>query len=91
NKIAIPAYSTLQKLISQVLIQHQKALHEQVKAACTQGLKVMLAELLSGEHTFTLQHLRQSARNFTGTELEKELQVYQHLQPWMDEIVQVQE
>ena len=32
NKIAIPAYSTLQKLISQVLIQHQKALHEQVKA-----------------------------------------------------------
>lgn len=91
NKIAIPAYSTLQKLISQVLMQHQKALHEQVKAVCTEGLKVMLAELLSGEHTFTLQHLRQSARNFTGTELEKELQVYQHLQPWMDEVVQVQE
>ncbi len=91
NKIAIPAYSTLQKLISQVLVQHQKALHEQVKAACTQGLKVMLAELLSGEHAFTLQHLRQSARNFTGTELDKELQVYQHLQPWMAEIAQVQE
>jgi len=91
NKIAIPAYSTLQKIISQVLIQHQKALHEQIKAACTQGLKVMLAELLSGEHTFTLRHVRQSARNFTGTELDKELQVYQHLQPWMDEVVQVQE
>ena len=91
NKIAIPAYSTLQKLISQVLVQHQKALHEQVKAACTEGLKDMLAELISGEYTFTLQNLRQSARNFTGTELEKELQVYQHLQPWMDEVVQVQE
>ncbi len=50
----------------------------------------MLAELLSGEHAFTLQHLRQSARNFTGTELEKELQVYHHLQPWMVEIAQVQ-
>jgi hypothetical protein len=91
NKIAIPAYSTLQKIISQVLVQHQKALHEQVKSACTQGLKDMITELLSGEHTFTLQHLRQSARNFTGTELDKELQVYQHLQPWMDEIAQVQE
>jgi len=90
NKIAIPAYSTLQKIISQVLVQHQKALHRQVKAACTQDLKDMLAELLSGEHAFTLQHLRQSARNFTGTELEKELQVYHHLQPWMVEVSQVQ-
>jgi len=51
----------------------------------------MLAKLLSGEHAFTLQHLRQNARNFTGTELDKELQVYQHLQPWMAEVVQVQE
>jgi len=90
NKIAIPAYSTIQKIISQVLVQHQKALHDQVKAVCTQGLKDMLAELLSGEHAFTLQHLRQSARNFTGTELEKELQVYHHLQPWVAEVAQVQ-
>lgn len=81
NKIAIPAYSTLRKIISQVLAQHQKVLHEKVKAACTQGLKCMLAALTSGEHAFTLQHLRQSARNFTGTELNKELQVYHHLQP----------
>lgn len=90
NKIAIPAYSTLQKLIGQVLVQHQKGLHEQVKATCTQALKEMLAELLSGAYTFTLQHLRQSARNFTGTELDKELQVYHHLQPWMAEVAQVQ-
>ena len=69
NKIAIPAYSTLQKLISQVLIQHQNALHERVKAACPKGLKTMLSELLCGENAFTLQHLRQGARNFTGTEL----------------------
>jgi len=34
NKIATPAYSTLQKIISQVLVQHQKVLHEQVKGAC---------------------------------------------------------
>ena len=91
NKIAIPAYSTLQKLISQVLIQHQNALHERVKAACPKGLKTMLSELLCGENAFTLQHLRQGARNFTGTELNKELQVYHHLQPWIVEVTQVQE
>lgn len=90
NKIAIPAYSTLQKIISQVLLQHQKVLHEQVKADCSEGLESMLTELLSGEYAFTLQHLRQSARNFTGTELEKELMIYHHLRPWMGEIVQVQ-
>ena len=90
NKIAIPAYSTLQKIISQVLVQHQKTLHQQVKTACTRDLKGMLTQLLSGEHVFTLQHLRQSARNFTGTELEKELQVYHHLQPWMAEVTQAQ-
>lgn len=91
NKIAIPAYSTLQKIISQVLVEHQKALHLRVKATCTQGLRDMLNDLLSGKHVFTLQHLRQSARNFTGTELDKELQVYRHLQPWMAEVTQVQE
>ncbi|MEW7271794.1 hypothetical protein AB2S02_28290, partial [Klebsiella pneumoniae] len=29
---------------------------------------------------------RQSARNFTGTELEKELIVYRHIQHWMPEV-----
>lgn len=90
NKIAIPAYSTLQKIISQVLVLHQKTLHEKVASACTQGLSDMLTDLLSGEHAFTLHHLRQSARNFTGTELDKELKVYHHLQPWMAEVTQVQ-
>jgi len=90
NKIAIPAYSTLQKTISQVLVQHQKSLHDQIVTACTKELNIMVNELLSGEYTFTLQHLRQSARNFTGTELDKELKVYRHLQPWMTDVTQVQ-
>ena len=64
------------------MVQHQKALHEHVKAACTEGLKDMLAELISGEYTFTLQNLRQSARNFTGTELEKELQTLTIMDPY---------
>ena len=50
----------------------------------------MLRQLMSGEYTFTLQHLRRCARNFTGSELDKELKVYHHLQPWVVEIAQVQ-
>jgi hypothetical protein len=90
SKIAIPAYSTLQKIISQVLVQHQKSLHELIASACSPGIRDMLADLLAGEQDFAMQHLRQSARNFTGTELYKELKVYHHLQPWMDDIAQVQ-
>lgn len=85
NKIAIPAYSTLQKIISQVLVQHQASLHQRLAAACSSELVDMLDHLLSGEQAFTLQHLRQCARNFTGTELQKELAVYHHLHPWMSD------
>ena len=91
HKIAIPAYSTLQKIISQVLVQFHRTLHDQVSSACSTGLTDMFKELLSGKSTFNLRHLRQSARNFTGTELDKELVVYQHLQPWIAEVAQVHE
>lgn len=91
QKIAIPAYSTLQKIVSQVIGQHQKRLYDQIDAACSQGLSTMLLTLVSGEGQFTFQQLRQSARNFTGTELQKEIAVYHHIQPWMTDVTTVLE
>ncbi|ECY4683554.1 DUF4158 domain-containing protein, partial [Salmonella enterica subsp. enterica serovar Typhimurium] len=70
QKIAIPAYSTLQKIVSQVINQHQQRLYDQINAACSQSLKNMLQTLVSDEDHFTLKQLRGSARNFTGTELQ---------------------
>lgn len=89
QKIAIPAYSTLQKIISQALNQHQQVLHEQIKALSSAGLTTILGKPVSGEDPFTLQQLRQSARNFTGSELQKELAVYHHIQPWMADVTTV--
>lgn len=89
NKIAIPAYSTLQKIISQVLVQYQKTVHDKLDSTCSAALSNMLVNLMGGEQAFTLQHLRQSARNFTGSELDKELTVYHHLQPWMSDVALV--
>lgn len=89
HKIAIPAYSTLQKIISQVVNQHQASVHRQVDEGCSIGLKTMLNELGSGENIFTLKQIRQNARNFTGIELEKELVVYHHIQPWIAEVSSV--
>ena len=53
--------------------QHQQRLYDQINAACSQSLKNMLQTLVSDEDHFTLKQLRGSARNFTGTELQKEL------------------
>jgi hypothetical protein len=60
--------------------------HDRVKAACSPGLSGTLRALITGESHLTFKQLRQNARNFTGTELQKELDLFQHIQPWMAEI-----
>ncbi|EIF42700.1 protein TnpA [gamma proteobacterium BDW918] len=86
QKIAIPAYSTLQKIISQVVGQEQDRLITHVDLELPQELKDALAALVNVDGSLTLRQLRQSARNFTGTELEKELTVHRHIQHWMSQV-----
>lgn len=43
----------------------------------------MISELVDGEGSFSIRELRQSARNFTAAELNKELVVHRHIQQWM--------
>jgi len=86
QKIAIPAYSTLQKIISQVVGDEQEDMANRLERAMSQDLKHALADLVNGEGALPFRQLRQSARNFTGTELEKELVVYRNIQHWMSEV-----
>jgi len=89
QEVAVPSYSTLQKIVSRTLNQHQQLLYKQINVACSEGLTNILLTLVSGEEHFTLKQLRQSARNFTGTELQKELTVYHHVQPLMEDVTTV--
>ncbi len=86
QKIVIPAYSTLQKIISLVINQEQNRLNTQVDQVISQNLKQTIENMVSSDRTLTLSQLRQSAKNFTGTELEKELAVHRHLKPLMSEV-----
>jgi len=86
QKIAIPAYSTLQKMISQVVGDEQEHMTTHIERAMSPELKQALADLVNGGGLLPFRQLRQSARNFTGTELEKELAVYRHTQHWMPEV-----
>jgi TnpA family transposase len=89
QKIAIPAYSTLQIIISQVINQEQNCLITKVHQASSQDLKQALSDIVNGGNSFSLRQLRQAAKNFTGTELEKEISLYCHLQPWISEVNKV--
>jgi len=89
QKIAIPAYSTLQKIISQVTNHEQNHLITQINGLFSEQLEQALIDLVNkNDSSLTLRQLRTSARNFTGTELEKELAVHDHIKPWMEEINQ---
>lgn len=86
QKIAICAYSTLQKMISEVAVDQQNRMTANIELVMTAHLQQALATLVSGGDTLTFRQLRQSARNFTGTELEKELAVHRHIRHWMAEV-----
>ncbi len=64
QKIAIPAYSTLQKIISQVVGDEQEHMAAHLERAMSRGLKQALAELVNGTGPLPFRQLRQSARNF---------------------------
>ncbi|WP_261845161.1 Tn3 family transposase [Aliamphritea ceti] len=86
HKIAIPAYSTLQKIISHVINEQQTRLIAHIKRELSRDLTQALTDLAAGDGALTLRQLRQSARNFTGTELEKELAIHRYIQYWMPEV-----
>ncbi len=88
NKIAIPSYSTLQKIISHVVNQAADSMILQVNAQMSSGLKTSLSGLIDGNGALSLKQLRQSAKNHSSPEIDKELAIHQHIQRWMPEVHQ---
>jgi TnpA family transposase len=86
QKIAIPAYSTLQKVIGQVITKGQARLNSTVNKAVSNELRQAIEKLFCDDANLSLSQLRQSAKNFTKSELNKELVVHCYLQPWIVEI-----
>lgn len=86
QKIAIPAYSTLQKIIGQVITKEQTFLNRAINKSVSNELRHAIEKLFCVDTDFSLFHLRQSAKNFSKAELNKELSVQRYLQPWIDEV-----
>jgi len=86
HKIAIPAYSTLQKVIGEVITKEQARLNSTINKAVSKELRHTIAELFCDDAKLSLSQLRQSAKNFSKAELVKELAVHRYLQPWIVEV-----
>ena len=72
NHIAIPKYTVLQKTISQVIKQERKRISDTLKITISADLAAKLADLVDGESTLTVKELKQAAKSFNASELEKE-------------------
>jgi hypothetical protein len=66
--------------------EQQTRLIAHIKRELSRDLTQALTDLAAGDGALTLWQLRQSARNFTGTELEKELAIHRYIQHWMPEV-----
>lgn len=89
NHIAIPKYTVLQRIIRQVIKHERKRLSDTLRTTISADLAAKLADLVDGESTLTVKELKQAAKSFTASELDKELNVNKLIQPWMNEVNQV--
>ena len=85
RRIVLPAYSTLKKLIGQAIINNQNDLINRLNESLSDVARQAIDTILVGKGELSLRQLRQSARNFTGAELSKELAVHRHVAQWMPE------
>ncbi len=86
KKVAIPKYYVLQELISSTINCERKRQGEVLNKYLPQPLAVCLDNLFNTDTETTLSDIRKSAKNFTPTELEKELKIFQCIEPLIDGI-----
>ena len=72
NHIAIPKYTVLQRIISQVIRLERQRISDTLKVTISDELTSNLAELVDGENSLTVKEIKQAAKSFNASELEKE-------------------
>lgn len=86
NQIAIPHYSSMQKVISDVIQDERDRIEIQVERLVSSSLKRELVTLIGGEAPLRLSNLWQSAKSFSANELAKELKVHEYIFPKIKEV-----
>jgi hypothetical protein len=86
NKIAIPKYSILQRVISTAVNNEKSRIHGLINHKTPDILSQFLKSLFTNDAPLHLSEVRESAKNFTPGEVNKELNIFNHLRPHIDNI-----
>lgn len=86
HRIAIPKYTVLQRVVSNAIASERQRLADILSRSTSQSLSESLDAILDGDTSNTLNSLRKSARNFSVSELEKELRIHRHIEPLIEDI-----
>ena len=76
QRIAIPKYTVLQRVVSRAIASERQRLADILSHSMSQSLGESVDAILDDETATTLNTVRQSARNFSLSELEKELRLF---------------
>jgi len=76
HRIAIPKYTVLQRVVSKAIASERQRLADILSRSISQSLSRSLETILDGDTSTTLNSVRKSARNFSVSELEKELRIH---------------
>lgn len=86
HRIAIPRYTVLQRVVSKAIASERQRLANTLSRSISQALNRSLDAILGSDTSSALNSIRQSARNFSVSELEKELRIHQHIEPLIDDL-----
>lgn len=86
NRVAIPKYTVMQTLVSQTIVEERVRISDTLVSQMTTEMSDNLTSVVDGKGKLKLSDLRRSAKSFVPTELDKELKIHVHIQPWMNEV-----
>ena len=86
NKISIPSYSQLQRIISGSANTEKQRISDFVEDNIPKSLVCFLESLFESGTDIILSEVKQSAKNFTPSEINKELNAFNHLKPHIKNI-----
>jgi len=86
SKIAIPKYSILQRIISSAVNDEKNRIHIIIDKNIPGILSQFFKSLFTNDEKIHLSEVRQSAKNFTPGEVNKELNIFKRLKVHMDNI-----
>ena len=86
HRIAIPKYTVLQRVVSRAIASERQRLADVLSQSMSRSLGESVDAIQDEDTATTLNSVRQSARNFSLSELEKELRIHQQIEPLIDDI-----